>query len=135
MSDDRVTIANKLAKELRARPGNEGVDSAWYCIAVHIIKIPTNRIRLLLSRQAILGWVFARSTKSQSRAVQLRKLEPFFGECENHSSRLVPSSAYPACSIASIRWLKSLRGRARNTLIDNIHERTSRILGILSREG
>jgi hypothetical protein len=34
MSDDRVATANKLAKEIMARPGNEGVDSAWYCIAV-----------------------------------------------------------------------------------------------------
>jgi hypothetical protein len=40
MSDDRVATANKLAKEIMARPGNKGVDSAWYCIAVSIVKTP-----------------------------------------------------------------------------------------------
>src|SRR5271168_3175529 len=29
MSDNRAATANKLAKEIMARPGNEGVDSAW----------------------------------------------------------------------------------------------------------
>jgi hypothetical protein len=31
---DKVAIAKKIAVELRARPENESVDSAWYCIAV-----------------------------------------------------------------------------------------------------
>jgi hypothetical protein len=37
--DAKIELAKKIAEELKASPGNEKVDSPWYCIAVSCLPI------------------------------------------------------------------------------------------------